>query len=305
MGTGLTNTIVGAPAIGAAVATGDPKYLGIIAAKIGYEKFGQQSMARSANAIANILEASPEAFGKYAPAMLGALQKGGQSLAVQHYIMSQKDPQYVETVKQALEEGEKKKIELPEYGGLGADIGNMIDNVTWSDKTGLDPQEQEQSGFQYGEGLPSPAMSVNLARRRKFSRPKPEYKGGHTAPTRLDDVAKPIFDLKNVYPDDIYSSAATRLYGHGEPFDIDSVKILQSVKNNPDAEVIVYRAMPKAAGMRREINPGDWVTPSLQYAKDHGENALNGSYVIKRKRAKAKDLFTDGNSIHEWGYDPE
>lgn len=57
--------------------------------------------------------------------------------------------------------------------------------------------------------------------------------------------------------------------------------------------------------MRREINPGDWVTPSLQYAKDHGENALNGSYVIKRKRAKAKDLFTDGNSIHEWGYDPE
>lgn len=168
MGTGLTNTLVGAPALMASIGTGDPRYMGVLAAKIGYEKFGQQTMARSANALANILEASPEVFGQYAPAMLGALQKGGQSLAVQHYIMSQKDPAYVEAVKRALEEGEKKKIETPRYGGLGADVGNMIDNATWADKVGLDPQEQQQSGFQYGEGVPQPASIKPFAFKKIF-----------------------------------------------------------------------------------------------------------------------------------------
>lgn len=168
MGTGLTNTIIGGPAIGASLATGDPKYMGIIAAKIAYEKAGQQTMARGANFISNILKGSPQLLGKYAPTMLSAMQNGGQSLAVKHYIMSQKDPEYVETVRQAIEESEKKKIELPKYGGLGADIGNVIDSSTWSDRIGLDPQERDESGFQYGEGVPQPASIKPFSFKRVF-----------------------------------------------------------------------------------------------------------------------------------------
>jgi len=53
-----------------------------------------------------------------------------------------------------------------------------------------------------------------------------------------------------------------------------------------------------------EINPGDWVTINRDYAKEHGESCLNGSYRIISKLVKASDIFTDGNSIHEWGYYP-
>lgn len=51
------------------------------------------------------------------------------------------------------------------------------------------------------------------------------------------------------------------------------------------------------------INNGDWVTLSKAYAKEHGEGALNGDYKIISQKVPARKLFTDGNSIHEFGYD--
>ena len=54
-----------------------------------------------------------------------------------------------------------------------------------------------------------------------------------------------------------------------------------------------------------KIERGNWVTPSLAYAKDHGINNLNNKYKIISKTVKAKDLYTDGGSLSEWGYDPQ
>ena len=54
----------------------------------------------------------------------------------------------------------------------------------------------------------------------------------------------------------------------------------------------------------KKINAGDWVSPSRHYAKEHGEAHLNGKYKIISKSVPAKHLFTDGNSVHELGYDP-
>lgn len=53
-----------------------------------------------------------------------------------------------------------------------------------------------------------------------------------------------------------------------------------------------------------DINPGDWVTTVKSYAKDHGESALRGNYNIISKNVRAKDIYTNGDSIFEWGYDP-
>lgn len=53
-----------------------------------------------------------------------------------------------------------------------------------------------------------------------------------------------------------------------------------------------------------QINPGDWVTINKSYAVQHGKSALNGKYRILTKIVPAKHLFTDANSIHEFGYDP-
>ena len=54
-----------------------------------------------------------------------------------------------------------------------------------------------------------------------------------------------------------------------------------------------------------KINAGDWVTLTREYAKDHGESALNGEYKIISQKVKAKDVFTNADSIHEFGYQPE
>jgi hypothetical protein len=52
-----------------------------------------------------------------------------------------------------------------------------------------------------------------------------------------------------------------------------------------------------------KINKGDWVAITKQYAKEHGESALN-DYKIISKKVQAKDIYTNGDSIDEWGYNP-
>ena len=54
-----------------------------------------------------------------------------------------------------------------------------------------------------------------------------------------------------------------------------------------------------------DINAGDWVTLTREYAKDHGESALRGQYKIISKKVKAKDIWTNADSIHEFGYQPQ
>ncbi len=64
------------------------------------------------------------------------------------------------------------------------------------------------------------------------------------------------------------------------------------------------RSKPSVPSPKMKINAGDWVTQNRDYAKDHGEGALNGKFKIISKTVPAKHLYTDGNSVHEWGYDP-
>lgn len=62
---------------------------------------------------------------------------------------------------------------------------------------------------------------------------------------------------------------------------------------------------PKKDARPPDINRGDWVSINKNYARDHGFSALQGKFKILSKLAKASDVFTDGNSIHEQGYDPK
>ena len=118
--------------------------------------------------------------------------------------------------------------------------------------------------------------------------------------------AAPLHDLTGagtIYPDDVYSENAVQYYGTGDPaLDRRSMSIAHSYKNKPDAKVTIFRAVPSNAG--DTINTGDWVTINKNYAEQHGESALRGDYKIIQKQVKARDIFTNGDSIHEWGYDP-
>jgi len=69
----------------------------------------------------------------------------------------------------------------------------------------------------------------------------------------------------------------------------------QNLMNLPDEPKVIST----------KINRGDWVTINRDYAKNHGEGALNGKYKIISKKVKAGEIYTNGDSINEWGYDPK
>lgn len=131
---------------------------------------------------------------------------------------------------------------------------------------------------------------------------KESYKMQHTAPTKGYGTRGD--NLIDAFGTDIYTANAERYFGHGQSkMDKESIRVIQKIKNNPNAEVTIYRAIPK--DINAEINPNDWVTTSKEYAKTHGEGPLKGNYKILEKKVKASEIYTDGNSIHEWGYSPE
>jgi len=127
------------------------------------------------------------------------------------------------------------------------------------------------------------------------------YRGSHQAPNARRYGAT-LDDLTKILPDDVYSAQGKQLYGIGDKA-IDSEWRIAALKtrNKPDAEVEVYRAVPKGV---KDINDGDWVSTSKAYAKQHGENTLNGEYDIVSKKVKAKTLSTEGYP-YEYGYNKE
>ena len=130
-----------------------------------------------------------------------------------------------------------------------------------------------------------------------------EYAGMHRAP--MKDSGSPLHNLLDTYPDDIYGPRAAQYYGHfgqNDPMDVATIRLVKSYKDNPDAPVKMYRAVPKSA-KADTINNGDWVTINKEYAKFHGEGPLGGDYKIIEQMVPARKLFTNGDSIHEWGYD--
>ena len=130
-----------------------------------------------------------------------------------------------------------------------------------------------------------------------------DYKGEHSAPMAEDGAPLWNITANGVYPDDVYGPNGMSWYGTGDRFlDSEAYSILRKAHGRRDKQLTVYRAVPKGV---KGINRGDWVTTVRQYAKDHGESALNGEYSIIKKSVTARDIFTDGNSWLEWGYDPQ
>jgi hypothetical protein len=126
------------------------------------------------------------------------------------------------------------------------------------------------------------------------------YRMQHTAPYRDEDnYNSSLDDVTDMFGDDIYTGNAVRYFGVGSDYDQEAVNIIQKMAGDPDGMVTIYRAVPEGVD---DINPRDWVTTTKQYALDH----IGGDegYKVISKEVKAKDVFTDGNSIHEFGYDP-
>ena len=172
-----------------------------------------------------------------------------------------------------------------------------------AEKIKIKDAEIEAAGGQkaYAENIDRVAAerkAITLEQRADASKQRfdGDYKMQHTAPMLGDNPSGS--DISSVMPD-IYSGNAQNYYGTGAAYDAKAIAKIQSMKGRPNKEVTVYRAVPDGVS---DISSGDWVTTTREYARDH-IGADEGYKIISRK-VKARELATDGNSIHEFGYDP-
>lgn len=129
------------------------------------------------------------------------------------------------------------------------------------------------------------------------------YRGEHTAPDVTNGASFDNLMLNGIYPSNIYQPRQLQFYESGYPrLDAFVRKMITDARGNPDFEVTVYRAVPSDAP--DSINVGDWVTPVPQYARTHGESNLGNDFKIIEMKVRAGDIFTEGNSLLEWGYSP-
>ena len=132
-----------------------------------------------------------------------------------------------------------------------------------------------------------------------------DYRGQHQAPDT--DYGASMDNPDMMFPD---IATHPEYYDTYQPFDYQSHSAISRSRGRPDRKVDIYRALPMSALVKngREhffpLNAGDWVTPSYDYAKQHGEATLDqrGPWTILHTKAPAGQLYSEGNSIHEWAY---
>ena len=128
------------------------------------------------------------------------------------------------------------------------------------------------------------------------------YRMSHRAPDGTFGEGS-IDKMDTVYPEDIYSSNGARYYGNDDFESRKTIELFRSVRGKPEAELTVYRAVPK--GVSGVINPGDWVTTSRKYAELHANYFEETGADILEKKVKAKEVYSEGNSIFEFGWNPK
>lgn len=129
-----------------------------------------------------------------------------------------------------------------------------------------------------------------------------DWRMGHRAPNRDSGVT--IDNADAVYGGDgsILSPMAHRYYGEGRSYDVKAIMALNKAWRDPTGSITVYRAVPNGVEDSRLRN-GDWVSPTREYAQQHGEMYFEDGFRIIEQKVPVRHLYTDGNSIHEFGYD--
>lgn len=135
-----------------------------------------------------------------------------------------------------------------------------------------------------------------------------DYRGQHEAPG--PDSGFPVHDMHSggdnyelgSVPEDWQTHP--HYYAHGEVGSRET-KAVQQMYNrangNPESPVDIYRALPHG---NTQFNTGDWVTPSLEYARGHAKHATDPAqdWPVIKSTVPAKHLWQNGDSYFEMGY---
>ena len=168
-------------------------------------------------------------------------------------------------------------------------IGHVAADIVWDPL--LHPRDDEGQFTVTLDRLLPPAPTPPDA--GQSHRPPPRDEEEEPGQT-LDDVSMVMpgfYEHPEYYP------------ANGPEIDRESIQAIMSARGNPDAIVTVYRAV-SSDDPQTSLRANDWVTPSRAYADLHGQGPLNGDYRVIEQRVRAGDLFSEGNSVNEFGWNP-
>lgn len=142
------------------------------------------------------------------------------------------------------------------------------------------------------------SVVASLEPQSSAATPDMSYQIDHKPLTKEGGAAS-LDDLTAAFPDDIYSAQALQFYGSGDPREKAALKVMQSVRGNPDAKVSIYRGVPSGVNA---INAGDWVTLSKDVAQDYADQHDGGKVISMQVPAAHVTAWAD--SLLEFGYYP-
>ena len=173
------------------------------------------------------------------------------------------------------------------FGGIaGGAVGSVFD---------VNPKEFNQNNQQLANNQEG---YIRLSYGKKITptkRVKSDYGMSHR-PTEDGAFAYDISQNGEFVPKDIYTNPEWYA-SMSNPAEQQSFKAIQEIKDNPEAEITIYRAGPKD-----QLNSGDWVTMSEEYAR---QEAQSEGTPVNAFKVKAKELKWPGDSINEFGFFPE
>lgn len=156
------------------------------------------------------------------------------------------------------------------------------------DKDTLESLKQEARKYKNAEEF----VKARFAEKPEYGMShRPTYEGMPPAHNLLDGDVLP----RDVYDKPEWSIASGRNF-KTDPAARESWTALQKIRNNPDAEITVYRA-----GAKNELNDGDWIT----FSKSYAEQSREGTEKVHSFKIKAKDAVFAGDDINEFGYYPK
>jgi GNAT superfamily N-acetyltransferase/mRNA-degrading endonuclease RelE of RelBE toxin-antitoxin system len=121
-----------------------------------------------------------------------------------------------------------------------------------------------------------------------------------------EEYGAPLHDLTHggMLPEDVYTHPHYYDYGGegmGSSFG-ESYRHILRTRGKPEAKVKIYRSLP-AEHAHQGFRPGDWVTTSKEYARQHGQQSdSKHDWPVISTAVPAKHLWTEGNDLREYGY---
>lgn len=197
-----------------------------------------------------------------------------------------------------------------------------LDELSLLDDAAID--ERYMEALQRGDEATAREMLDEAARRKGYGDTASDYQGvgAWVAPANpgYENDAERRADVEDNAPDVNIEDIALgyslvdeeywqepRKYMQTDATAIESVNAIREAiaavrRGEKNVKVKVYRAVPTSV-KEGKLRNGDWVTPSKDYAKMHGEHRLEGKYRIIEDEVSVDELWWDGNDSREWGFD--